>query len=149
VARPSLFTGPAAWFWLSVGTLLFVVGGPLAIVRAWRDPASIPDIPHHWTRRHLEASARSAWRRSAPVCFAALSFAMLSILAGRLAVHVPALAVVEDAALALGVACVLLVPPLRLFNRPRLLVPPALRAEPGTVADRAVNRRRRRSHGPS
>lgn len=130
---------------LGMSVLLFVVAAPWLIRRWWRNPESVPDIAHTWASAAGMERARRAWRRSVGVALMTLSFGTVSLVAQALSSRLPSLRPVEDAASVAGVACFLLVLSVRLFNRPRFVVPPPLRSEPGTITDRRLARRKRRA----
>lgn len=130
---------------LAVGVLLFVVAAPWLVRRWWRDPESIPDVPHPWASAAGLERARRAWRRSAVVGSLMLSFTTVGLVARAFSPRLPSLRLVDEVASNVGAACFVLALTVRWFNRPRFVVPPSLRSEPGTVADRRLARRRRRA----
>lgn len=128
---------------LGLGVLLFVVAAPWLVRRWWRDPESVPDAPHPWASAAGLERARSAWRRSAVVGYLALSFTTVGLVARAFSPRLLALRLVDDVASNIGAVCLAFVLTVRWFNRPKFVVPPTLRLEPGTVADRRIARRTR------
>jgi hypothetical protein len=134
--------GPLRDVVVTFGVVLFVGGAPTLMRRWWRDPSSVPDMPHLWRRRSFDRVRRGR-RRQAPLVAAALAFGSIGLLAETFASRFPPLGFVEDPAFALAMVCVVLACSVRALNRPRFVVPPSLRDEPGALREILDNRRRR------
>ena len=123
--------------------VFFVVVGSVSLPRYWRgDPRAI-DAPETWG-----LMTPGIWRGTKRA--AVVMIPTITVMCGLASVffsvryNSPTYTLLVEIAIVVMVVGFSLITTITLFNRPRFLVPPAMRADPGLLAERRAGKRTRR-----